>query len=159
MPRVLFVNRLNEADKPYVRRNIINSLKQKFDMDADTCSDLDHHVAEVIDSSLGASNCFDALIIPVPYDFDLIRAGSRMNSRYLFYSTVYGASLRILEEIKKKHAQLRIVAYTGTDNVPEVISLFKTHGPIDEIVFKSREWEQDLRSLEEALNVLLQIKI
>ena len=126
--------------------SIAEGLEEKCDVEK--CFDFDPRIAVVIQRRKRTEQEYDALITHVPFTTDL-------PARVVVdgYEARYGDSLRILEGIKRDTPSMPIIAYTGADRLDGVVALFKRRG-IDEVVFKSREWQADLLKIKTALNRL-----
>lgn len=158
--RILFVDRNYYPDRdpedfpsrdelhPSIKAfySIADGLEEKCVVER--CFDLDPRIAVVIQRRKGTEQEYDALITHVPFS-SALPAGSVREG----YEARYGNSLIILGGIKKDTPLMPIIAYTGAARLDEVVALFKRRG-IDEVVFKSREWQKDLVEIKTALNRL-----
>lgn len=132
--------------------NIIKALMERFDVDAR--ANLGWWVSDLIEKAL-KDRRYTALITHVPMK-EINDGGSGLIGAFTFggprslYFYIYQRSLAIIRKIKEKDSKLRIIAYTGADDVPEVRTLFKNAG-IDYLIGRSADWQEDLQQIESAL--------
>jgi len=141
----------------YIRSNnfegIESGLAERFDVEA-----YPHLTADFIDwmeKRREEGKTYNALVTNVPHRLPTDILEERPLIPLVTYTSIYYKGLELLQDIKKRFPEMKIVAYTGADKISTVELIFKFRGPVDEIVFKSGDWKEDLKKIKKELESLL----